>query len=193
MGHPTIFALGDCAAVPSSNGEGFYAPTAQNAIREGPVAAAQHRRLVHKVSATEAFDYKPMGSLASLGQRKAVAQIGRLQLSGLPAWFAWRGIYLAKLPTLADRMLVLLDWIDRLGCPSRYCPGTSGTEGVAIRRQETGRDVNPSTRAAYCTGRTAGYGRARAVLICVVGVFRIRCRLYLVAQRQGVPNHGLRY
>lgn len=116
-GHSTIFALGDCAAVPSSNGEGFYAPTAQNAIREGPVAAHNIACLVHKVSALKAFDYKPMGSLASLGQRKAVAQIGRFQLSGLPAWFAWRGIYLAKLPTLADRMLVLLDWMTDLVAP----------------------------------------------------------------------------
>ncbi|PWT72985.1 MAG: hypothetical protein C5B60_08800 [Chloroflexi bacterium] len=40
-----------------------------------------------------------------------------MQLSGLPARFAWRGIYLAKLPTLADRMLVLLDWVTDLVAP----------------------------------------------------------------------------
>jgi len=115
--HPTIFALGDCAAVPTPDGSGFYAPTAQNAIRQGPVAAYNIACLTHNVSSLKAFDYKPIGSLASLGQRQAVAQIGPLQLSGLPAWFAWRGIYLAKLPTLADRMLVLLDWITDLVAP----------------------------------------------------------------------------
>src|SRR5215469_6542213 len=116
-GHPTIFALGDCAAVPVSTGAGFYAPTAQNAIREGPVAAHNIACLVHKVDGLKAFDYKPIGSLASLGQRQAVAQIGRFQFSGLPAWFAWRGIYLAKLPTLSDKIRVGLDWFTNVFAP----------------------------------------------------------------------------
>jgi NADH:ubiquinone reductase (H+-translocating) len=116
-GHPNVFALGDCAAVPISNGDGTYAPTAQNAIREGPVAAYNIACLIHKLGSLKDFDYQPIGSLASLGHRQAVAQIGRFQLSGLPAWFAWRGIYLFKLPTIADRVLVLLDWITDLVAP----------------------------------------------------------------------------
>lgn len=117
VGHPTIFALGDCAAVPTPDGRGFYAPTAQNAIREGPVAAANIAALIRSSGRQKTFDYKPMGSLASLGQRQAVAQIGRLRLSGLPAWFAWRGIYLAKLPTIGDRVRVGLDWLTDLFAP----------------------------------------------------------------------------
>jgi NADH:ubiquinone reductase (H+-translocating) len=116
-GHPNIFACGDCAAVPLPDGDGFYAPTAQNAIQEGPVAADNIAALLRKSGNLRAFDYRPLGSLASLGQRQAVAQIGRYQLSGLPAWFAWRGIYLAKLPTLADKMLVALDWLTDLFAP----------------------------------------------------------------------------
>jgi NADH dehydrogenase len=117
-GHPNIFALGDCASVPMADG-GFYAPTAQNAIREGPIAATNVATLVRgsKTAGIKTFDYKPIGSLASLGQRQAVAQIGPLRLSGLPAWFAWRGIYLAKLPTLGDKMLVFFDWITDLFAP----------------------------------------------------------------------------
>jgi NADH dehydrogenase len=116
-GHPNIFAVGDCAAVPVSIGQGTYAPTAQNAIREGPVAAENIVGLIKKTGSLKAFEYQPIGSLASLGHRQAVAQIGRIQLSGLPAWFAWRGIYLFKLPTLADRMLVLLNWFTDLVAP----------------------------------------------------------------------------
>jgi NADH dehydrogenase len=141
-GHPNIFALGDCAAVPVSIGEGTYAPTAQNAIREGPVAAENIVCLIHKIGSLKAYDYQPIGSLASLGHRQAVAQIGRFQLSGLPAWFAWRGIYLFKLPTLADRMLVLLNWITDLVAPvdvvqvpqgrqQRVLPGKRPFEPVA--------------------------------------------------------------
>jgi NADH dehydrogenase FAD-containing subunit len=117
LDHPTIFALGDCAAVPTPDGQGFYAPTAQNAIREGPVAAANVAAAIRNTGNTKTFTYKPVGSLASLGQRQAVAQIGKIRLSGLPAWFAWRGIYLAKLPTFADKMRVGLDWAIELFAP----------------------------------------------------------------------------
>jgi NADH dehydrogenase len=117
LNHPTIFALGDCASVPTPDGHGFYGPTAQNAIREGPVAAANIVAAIRETGRTKTFDYKPVGSLASLGQRQAVAQIGSLRLSGLPAWFAWRGIYLAKLPTFGDKMRVGLDWISDLFAP----------------------------------------------------------------------------
>jgi NADH dehydrogenase FAD-containing subunit len=117
LDHPTIFALGDCAAVPLPDGRGFYAPTAQNAIREGPVAAANLAAQIRGLPATRTFHYKPIGSLASLGHRQAVAQIGDLRLSGLPAWFAWRAIYLGKLPTLADKVRVGLDWVTDLFAP----------------------------------------------------------------------------
>jgi NADH dehydrogenase len=117
LGHPTIFALGDCAAVPTPGGQGFYAPTAQNAIRQGPVAAANIIAAIRNTGLTKTFAYKPIGSLASLGSREAVAQIGDLRLSGLPAWFAWRAIYLAKLPTLADKVRVGLDWLTDLFAP----------------------------------------------------------------------------
>jgi NADH dehydrogenase len=116
--HPNVFALGDCAAVPTPDGHGFYAPTAQNAIRQGPVAAKNIAALVHgSAGRLKTFDYKPIGSLASLGQRQAVAQMSKVRLSGLPAWFAWRGIYLAKLPTFGDRLRVSLDWLNYLLAP----------------------------------------------------------------------------
>lgn len=117
LDHPTIYALGDCASVPLPEGDGFYAPTAQNAIRQGPVAAANIIADIRHTGLTKTFTYKPIGSLASLGNRQAVAQIGDIRLSGLPAWFAWRGIYLAKLPTVADRVRVGLDWLTNLFAP----------------------------------------------------------------------------
>src|SRR5262249_21554087 len=117
LDHPTIFALGDCAAVPTPDGRGYYAPTAQNASRDGPVAATNIAALIRGWGRLRTFEYKPVGSLASLGHRQAVAQIGKYRLSGLPAWFAWRAIYLAKLPNWGDKMRVGLDWLTNLFAP----------------------------------------------------------------------------
>jgi NADH dehydrogenase len=115
--HPAIFALGDCAAVPLPNGQGVYTPTAQNAIRQGDVAAENIAALMHGGRKLKTFQYQPMGSMASLGQRQAIAEIGNLRLSGLSAWLAWRAIYLAKMPTLADKVRIGLDWITELVTP----------------------------------------------------------------------------
>jgi NADH dehydrogenase FAD-containing subunit len=116
--HPTIFAVGDCAAVPRPDGQGSYTPTAQNAIRQGRVAADNIAARVRGSNAVQTFHYRPMGSLASLGQRQAVAQMGPLRLAGLPAWLAWRAIYLAKMPTLADKVAVGLEWLTELITPA---------------------------------------------------------------------------
>ena len=134
--HPTIFALGDCAAVPLPDGQGFYTPTAQNAIRQGTVAAENVAALIRRAGRLKTFQYRPIGSLASLGQRQAIAEIGNLRLSGLLAWLAWRAIYLAKMPTLADKVRVGLDWIKELITPvdTVQIPLSKEDLGVALAR-----------------------------------------------------------
>jgi NADH dehydrogenase len=63
------------------------------------------------------FSYRPLGMLASLGRHNAVADIMGLKLSGFPAWFLWRGLYLAKLPTLRRKIEVAIDWAWQLLFP----------------------------------------------------------------------------
>lgn len=108
-GHPGVWALGDCAEVPR-RGNGSYAPTAQNATREGRLAA---RNIVAALRGTAPapFVHRPLGQLALVGRRAGVAEILGLRFSGFVAWFLWRAIYLAKLPGLGNRARVGLDWL----------------------------------------------------------------------------------
>jgi NADH dehydrogenase len=48
--------------------------------------------------------------LASIGHRNAVAVVYGVKLSGFVAWLLWRGIYLAKLPTLSRKLEVAINW-----------------------------------------------------------------------------------
>lgn len=107
-GWPNVWAVGDGAAVPDGKG-GVFAPTAQNAIREGPVLA---RNIVARAQAqpTRPFIYNPIGQLAALGHRRGVGTIGPIRLSGFPAWFVWRTYYLYRLPRAEKRIRVALDW-----------------------------------------------------------------------------------
>ena len=48
--------------------------------------------------------------MVPLSRRTAVADLGGIKLVGFPAWFFWKTIYMLKLPTLAARVRVVLDW-----------------------------------------------------------------------------------
>jgi len=107
--HPNMWAIGDCAEVPRPGGKGTYAPMAQNATREGKlvggnVAAAIQGR------PQRSFAYHPIGELAMVGRQTGVASIYGLHFSGTIAWMMWRGIYLAKLPQMRQRVRVVMDW-----------------------------------------------------------------------------------
>ncbi len=108
-GFPAHWAVGDCAAIPDGKG-GFYPATAQHAIREGP-------RLAKNIIAslrdqpTQPFHFQSLGMMASLGARKAVAQLPNdFVLTGFPAWFLWRTYYLLRLPGADRKLRVAFDW-----------------------------------------------------------------------------------
>jgi NADH dehydrogenase len=48
--------------------------------------------------------------LAALGCRTGVAKVFGVKLSGFPAWFLWRTVYLMKMPGWARKMRVAIDW-----------------------------------------------------------------------------------
>jgi len=108
-GRPGVFALGDCAAVPDAATGRPCPPTAQYAIRMGRVVADNIAAAI-RGAAPRAFHYRPIGLLASLGRRSAVAEIMGLRFSGFLAWWLWRSIYLMKLPGLERKVRVMLDW-----------------------------------------------------------------------------------
>ncbi len=109
QGCPGVWAVGDCAEVPKS-GDKTYAPTAQNATREGKLVAQNIVRSM-RGEKPRAFRFKPLGELALVGRHAGIAKILNWHLSGAIAWAMWRGIYLAKMPGTADRARVLLDWL----------------------------------------------------------------------------------
>lgn len=109
-GRPGIWALGDCAEIPRPDGKGTYAPTAQNATREGKQVA---ENIVATLTGgeTKPFVYHPVGELAIVGRHAGVANVYGVHVSGVLAWAMWRAIYLAKLPRLTQRLRVAGNWL----------------------------------------------------------------------------------
>lgn len=108
--HEGLWALGDCAEIPQPSGKGTYAPTAQNATREGKLVADNIVRSL-RGEPTRPFRFTPLGELALVGRHSGVARVYGMNFSGLLAWAMWRAVYLAKMPSLGQQGRILGDWL----------------------------------------------------------------------------------
>lgn len=109
-GHPEIFVAGDTACFHHRRVRPLPG-VAQVAMQQGRYVAGNILAWVRQDPvAREPFRYKDRGSMATIGRAEAVADLGRLQLSGWWAWVAWLFIHLMSLVTYENRVLVLIQW-----------------------------------------------------------------------------------
>jgi NADH dehydrogenase len=107
---PDAWAAGDNAAVPDLTRPGdLCSPSAQHAVRQARLLAAN---VVASLRGEPLRDYKHrhVGSVASLGLHKGVAQVYGVKLRGWPAWFMHRTYHMSRMPTLNKKMRVVSDW-----------------------------------------------------------------------------------
>ncbi|MBA2390749.1 MAG: NAD(P)/FAD-dependent oxidoreductase [Geodermatophilaceae bacterium] len=111
-GRPDAWGAGDCAAVPDLTAKeagAMCGPSAQHAVR-------QARRLGDNIAEVlrggtpSAYRHRYVGSVASLGLYKGVAQVYGIKLKGFPAWFMHRTYHMSRVPTFNRKVRVLADW-----------------------------------------------------------------------------------
>jgi len=108
-GRPEIFVIGDTAAAKDSSGTPLpgVAPVAkQQGQYVASLLLARWRR-----EAERPFRYRDYGSLATIGRKLAVAQLGRLRLSGFAAWLLWSIAHVYFLIGFRSRTVVALSWL----------------------------------------------------------------------------------
>lgn len=105
---PEIWALGDCAHIPTPDG-GFYPSLAQHAMREAKVLA-QNLRAALDNKPLKPFDYQTLGIMAALGHNKGLGTVLGINLRGFIAWWARRTYYLFVVPRWPQRFRIVTDW-----------------------------------------------------------------------------------
>jgi NADH:quinone reductase (non-electrogenic) len=111
-GHPEIFAIGDLALVMDKDGKPVpgICPAAMQMGQHVARIIAKELNTGANRSPRPPFEYWNKGTMATIGRSAAVAWIGRLKISGFPAWLAWLFVHLIFLIGFRNRLAVLLQW-----------------------------------------------------------------------------------
>jgi len=141
--HPEVFVIGDLAALKDASGK-MLPGVAPVAILEGRYVAKLIRREIELARTSSAqpepvprpaFHYHDKGSLATIGRSAAIAQFGKIHISGFIAWLAWLFVHILFLIGFRNRLLVFIQWAwsyftyergARLITGSTSLPGWSG-------------------------------------------------------------------
>ena len=108
-GHPEVLVLGDTAAVRDRAGAALPG-TAPVAKQQGRYAARLIRARLQGKSLPP-FRYRHLGSMATVGRKFAVADLGGLGVTGRAAWLLWGAVHIWFLIGFRNRAAVLLDWL----------------------------------------------------------------------------------
>jgi NADH dehydrogenase len=105
------WGAGDGSAVPDLTGPpgALCSPSAQHAVRQAKVLGDNIARVLNGRTPS-AYIHRHVGSVASLGLHKGVAQVYGIKLRGFPAWFMHRTYHVSRVPTLNRKIRVVLDW-----------------------------------------------------------------------------------
>jgi NADH:ubiquinone reductase (H+-translocating) len=151
--HPEVFVIGDLAALKDASGK-LLPGVAPVAIQEGRYVAGQIRHELESgapsfsrssregggLDLRPAFHYHDKGSLATIGRSAAIAQFGKIHISGFIAWLAWLFVHILFLIGFQNRVLVFIQWAwsyftyergARLITGSTSLPGWSATPAAA--------------------------------------------------------------
>lgn len=106
-GHPEVFVVGDAAAAMN---DGKLLPGVAQTAMQGARHAAKNilRRLQGQPSTP--FVYRDLGSMAIIGRRAAISDLGWIKLSGGLAWLAWLFLHIFMLIGFRNRVVVLFEW-----------------------------------------------------------------------------------
>ncbi len=139
-GHPRAFVIGDMAAQVDARTGQPVPGVAQGALQMGAfvgdLVTAELRAAARGEEAPPrgAFRYRDKGNMATIGRARAVADVGRFTVSGLPAWLLWSLVHVAFLIGYRNKVMVMIHWAWQWLVQSRGARLITGRPPVRVER-----------------------------------------------------------
>jgi NADH:ubiquinone reductase (H+-translocating) len=108
-GYENIFAIGDAALMLEKGYPNGHPQVAQVAIQQAKTLAGNLKSLENN-QPLKKFQYRDLGTLATVGRNRAVVDLGFFRFQGLIAWFFWMFIHLMAIVGVKNRLIIFINW-----------------------------------------------------------------------------------
>jgi NADH dehydrogenase len=106
-----IYAIGDVAYMETPKFPHGHPQVAQTALQQADVLVKNLRSIVSKSEKRYEFEYRDLGSLATVGRNLAVADLPKIHFGGFFAWLVWMGLHLMLILGVKNRFFVFVNWL----------------------------------------------------------------------------------
>ena len=110
MGVEDVFAIGDIAYMEEPDYPQGHPQVAQVAIQQGK-NLARNFKIQAKGKPFKPFEYKDLGSMATIGRNRAVVDLPKFKFQGFFAWVVWLFVHLFSLIGMKNRLFVFINWV----------------------------------------------------------------------------------
>lgn len=104
-----IFALGDIAYMETPLYPKGHPQVANVAINQAKNLANNFKRIALQRTALE-FEYKDLGSMATIGRNKAVVDLSFVKFKGYIAWLVWMFLHLMLILSVRNKLIIFINW-----------------------------------------------------------------------------------
>jgi NADH dehydrogenase len=109
LGDESVFAVGDIALMRTPKYQNGHPQVANVAINQAKLLAKNLKAIETGKKITE-FEYRDLGSMATIGTRKAVVDLPFMKFKGYPAWFIWMFLHLMLILSVRNKLIIFINW-----------------------------------------------------------------------------------
>ncbi len=106
----SVYAIGDVAYMETERYPNGHPQVAQTAIQHGK-NVGKNFQAISKSDKLKKFEYKNLGSMATVGRNKAVVDLPHRHFSGFLAWLVWMVVHLRSILGIKNKFLIFLNWV----------------------------------------------------------------------------------
>ena len=104
-----IFAIGDIAYMETPKYPKGHPQLANVAVNQGKILAKNFKRMIKEGKLID-YEYKDLGSMATVGRNKAVVDFPFITFKGYFAWFIWMFLHLMLILSVKNKLLIFINW-----------------------------------------------------------------------------------
>lgn len=109
IGTQNIYAIGDIAYMETPKYPNAHPQLANVAINQGKNLAQNLLNLL-KNKAQKEYEYKDLGSMATIGKYRAVVDLPFIRFQGFFAWYIWMFLHLMLILSVRNKLFIFFNW-----------------------------------------------------------------------------------